>query len=203
MAKFPDPAGLAEWLHAHPTLRPHVRRMKVGAGEHVIRQGEPCTDVFILRSGLVKIAYVTHHGQERVKSFIADTGLFGSRSAQLDGCGSPFSATCLEESSLAAMPYPVFRDAALADPELMHIIFAFNEWLAVKKERREYDLLCRSAEERYRLFLAQESVLADRLSQGDIARYLGITAVALSRIRRRLGFGKGHASQADPAIGIY
>ena len=49
-----------------------------------------------------------------------------------------------------------------------------------------YDLLCRSAEERYRVFLAQEPALADRLTQSDIARYLGITAIALSRIRRRL-----------------
>ncbi|MGY1521866.1 Crp/Fnr family transcriptional regulator [Luteimonas sp. A482] len=185
-AERPDPAGFAEWLQAHPPLRPHLRRLQVAAGEPVFRQGDRCSDVFVLRSGLVKIAYVTHHGRERVKSFIADTGLFGSRSAQLEGVGSPFAATCLEDSSLAVVPYPVFRAAALADPALMRTMFAFNEWLAMKKERREYDLLCRSAEERYRVFLAQESALADRLTQGDIARYLGITAIALSRIRRRL-----------------
>ncbi|HET6395567.1 MAG TPA: Crp/Fnr family transcriptional regulator [Pseudoxanthomonas sp.] len=185
-AERPDPRELAAWLCAHPRLRPQVRELEVRAGKHVIRQGEACTDVFVLRSGLVKIAYLTHDGKERVKSFIADAGLFGSRSAQMDGQGSPFAALCLEDSALAALPYPAFRDATLADPALMRAVFGFNEWLAMKKERREYDLLCRSAEERYRVFLAQEPSLAGRLTQGDIARYLGITPVALSRIRRRL-----------------
>lgn len=60
--------------------------------------------------------------------------------------------------------------------------------LAMKKEQREYEFLCLSAAERYLLFCQREAELVPRLSQLDIARYLGITPVALSRIRRRLNF---------------
>ena len=75
-AERPDPARFAEWLQAHPPLRPHLRRLELAAGDPVFRQGDRCSDVFVLRSGLVKIAYVTHHGRERVKSFIADPRLY-------------------------------------------------------------------------------------------------------------------------------
>ena len=40
--------------------------------------------------------------------------------------------------------------------------------------------------QRYRLFLDEEPALAARIPQKDLALYLGITPVALSRIRGRL-----------------
>ena len=53
----------------------------------------------------------------------------------------------------------------------------------MKKERREYEFLCLSAEERYRLLIKRSPDLVRQVTQNEIARYLGITPVALSRIR--------------------
>lgn len=181
-----DFSALEALLLRHERLRSHVRERTLRAGEHVIRQGEACSDIFVLRAGLVKIYYVTREGKEWVKSFIMDRGVFGSRSAQMAGEGSAFAVVCVEDTSLAAIPYSVFLEASLQDARLMETVFRFNEWLGLKKERREYDLLCRSAEERYRTFVVREAELAGRLTQVDIARYLGITPIALSRIKRRI-----------------
>lgn len=186
MPDHPDLDALEDALVGHPRLRMQTRTFSLPAGTPVIRQGQACTDIFVLRAGLVKLHYATPAGKEWVKSFIADRGVFGSRSAQMAGTGSAFSATCLEDCELAALPYPAFFGTVLADPALAAQVLRFNEWLGLKKERREYDLLCRSAEERYRRFLDGDAALAARLTQADIARYLGITAIALSRIKRRL-----------------
>ena len=56
---------------------------------------------------------------------------------------------------------------------------------AMKKERREKEFLTESAETRYRMLVDQSPGLLDKVRQKDIARYLGITPVALSRIRAR------------------
>lgn len=53
---------------------------------------------------------------------------------------------------------------------------------AMKKEQREYELLCLSAQQRYQALLARKPDIYDFVTQGDIAKYLGITPVALSRI---------------------
>jgi len=58
--------------------------------------------------------------------------------------------------------------------------------LAMRKERREHAFLTKSPEENYRELAAESPGLVQRLTQNDIARYLGITPVALSRIRGRL-----------------
>jgi CRP-like cAMP-binding protein len=173
-------------LLKHAGLRSHLKERTVRAGEHVIKQGDVCTDIFVLRAGLVKMYYVTREGKEWVKSFIMDRGVFGSRIAQMAGEGSAFAIVCVEDSTLVTLPYSAFLEASLRDATLMEMVFRFNEWLGLKKERREYDLLCRSAEERYRTFVARDAQLAGRLTQVDIARYLGITPIALSRIKRRV-----------------
>jgi hypothetical protein len=60
------------------------------------------------------------------------------------------------------------------------------EALAVKKTSREAGFLLDSAEQRYKSFLEQEPELVRRLPLYHIASFLGITDVALSRIRRRI-----------------
>jgi CRP-like cAMP-binding protein len=64
---------------------------------------------------------------------------------------------------------------------LVDFLLAF----AMKKERREMEFLSLTAEDRYRLLLERAPELEQRVRQKDIARYLGITPVALSRIRAR------------------
>lgn len=199
-----DFAALENLLLGHERLRPNLQERSLPAGQHVFRQGDACTDIFLLRSGLVKLYYVTSVGKEWVKSFIMDRGVFGSRSAQMAGEGSAFAAVCVESCQLAVVPYQAFLNAALQDAALMETVFRFNEWLGLKKERREYDLLCRSAEERYRNFITHDAALAARLTQIDIARYLGITPIALSRIKRRVvgSLAPGHAKLPLLPLGL-
>ncbi len=173
-------------LLAHEELRRQQRHRVYAKGEHVFVQGEVCADVFFMRRGLVKLYFDTVDGKEWIKSFVADEGLFGSRSAQSMAGGSLFSVVCLEETELLSFPYAVFERVCLSEPEIAREVFQFTQWLGLKKEMREYQLLCVSAEDRYRQFMQQSAALAARLTQVDIARYLGITPIALSRIKKRV-----------------
>jgi hypothetical protein len=58
--------------------------------------------------------------------------------------------------------------------------------LVARKQQREEALLCDSAETRYRNMLKDEPALLARLPQGDIARFLRVTPIAFSRIKRRV-----------------
>ena len=58
-----------------------------------------------------------------------------------------------------------------------------TEQLYIKKEQREAEFLLDDAPTRYRNFQKQYPGLEDRLPQYHVASYLGITPVALSRIR--------------------
>lgn len=175
-----------ERLSEQPELKAQAVEKHYKKGSHVFVQGTVCKDVFCLKSGLIKLYYNTLEGKEWIKSFVANKGIVGSRSSQALGKPSPFSILCLEDSDVISYPYETFSKVCSENQELARELFGFTQWLGLKKEMREFRLLCLSAEEAYAEFVTASPELVGRLTQIDIARYLGITPIALSRIKKRI-----------------
>ncbi|MCU7906335.1 MAG: Crp/Fnr family transcriptional regulator [Candidatus Thiodiazotropha sp. (ex Epidulcina cf. delphinae)] len=151
----------------------------------VLNQGDVCTEIYFVRSGLVKLCYHTLDGKEYIKSFIKEGGMFGSLNSLLNNAGSTFSVIALEDLIVDAVAYATFFNLANKYPEFHAVSLNFFQQLALKKEIREYELLCLSAQQRYEKFRLQEADLMHRIKQSDLASYLGITPVALSRMKNK------------------
>ncbi len=158
---------------------------KCDKGEVIFNQGDVSDNLYYVEKGLLKAFYVTVDGKEFVKSFIREGNVIGSLTALVSNDNCSFSLVSLEPCVLCRIKFSDLTKTAENDITMantcMKLLFNF----AMKKERREYEFLCLSAEERYFLIKAQTPDLLDRVTQNDIARYLGITPVALSRIRAR------------------
>jgi len=152
----------------------------------VFSQGDADDSIYYIKTGLLKAYYVTDDGREFVKSFLRETDIIGSLTALMSENGCSFTLVCLEPTSLLRVPFGDCLKAAEQDLMVANIFITLLTRLAIKKERREYEFLCLSAEERYQLFKENTPDLLERVTQNDIARYLGITPVGLSRIRTRL-----------------
>ena len=155
-------------------------------GSILIRQGKESAGLFILQTGLVKLAYQTAAGDEWIKSFITDPGLFAASDPWSAHTPSRFAAECLEACEVVQLPLTWAGVQIAREPRLVAAYARFSAWVRRRKELREEALLCDSAEERYRTFLATMPDLARRLRQCDIARFMRITPIALSRIKRRI-----------------
>lgn len=160
----------------------------IARGETIFEQGQPLDRAFTLQAGLVKLTYATAGGEEWIKSLIADRGMFGP-SGQDRFAPMAYSATAIERSTLIALPLDWLTREIATSPELTAMHARFIDWVRLRKEAREQALLCQSAEERYRDLLTNEAGLIARLPQADIARFLRITPVAFSRIKRRMRGG--------------
>lgn len=154
-------------------------------GSFLFRQGDRAGNLFIIQQGLVKAYYETRDGKEFIKSFIQEGEFIGSMQAIVANNPNPFTVISIEDCRALEIPKTVLLDLVTREPKATETLNSLLLKLAMKKEMREYELLCLSAEERYLLFCHRESALLKRLSQNDVARYLGITPVALSRIRKR------------------
>lgn len=170
-----------------------VREKRFQAGEDILRQGEVSADVYVLKSGLAKLVYITPEGKEFVKSFIAEGHVVGSLASLINGSASTFSITCLEACHVEAAAYENIRLLSESDPAVLRFSCMLFQQLALKKEIREHDFLCLTPAERYAKFLHEQPGLVGRISQIEIAHYLGITPVALSRIKSRLKQEEGSA----------
>lgn len=164
-----------------------AKSIVVKKGEYLFRQGDRNDSLFYIEKGLLKAFYQTHEGNEWVKSFLVEGDVIGNLHAVLGRGPNTFSLVCMENCDLWQVSGEAFLQYMNDKPEYYPYINQILINLAMKKERREFELLCLSAEERYQIFYTQESHLPGRLSQQEIAKYIGITPVGLSRIRRRLG----------------
>jgi CRP-like cAMP-binding protein len=143
--------------------------------------------VAVVASGLVKLVYLREDGQERIKSFIDGGGFFASLAALQPPGRTSFAAVAMEPTRVACLPYADIL--ALGERHLawQKALRRALEFYGRRKEQRERELLTLRPEERYRLLLREQPALAARVPQKDLALYLGITPVGLSRIRGRVG----------------
>lgn len=163
------------------------REITVEAGSHVFLQGDKDRFIYSVKTGLLKAYYVSDDGKENIKSFIMPGGQIGSLVANYAGQPSTFSLMAVRESQLVAANFSKLYKASQSDTELAFEIVNFLLAFGIRKEKREFELLCLSAEDRYRRLLEQSPELLDLVTQNEIARYLGVTPVGLSRIKKRVG----------------
>lgn len=158
-------------------------------GAAVFAAADGSDDVVMLLSGLVKLVYTTEGGEDWIKSFILDQGVFSGRGASDAAPGESYGAVCLEPCRFVRLPRR-FVETSVADDATVRAAYgAFSAWVLARKQAREAALLTLSPEARYRALLTAAPEVLARLPQGDVARFLGITPVAFSRIKRRLREG--------------
>ena len=166
-------------------VKQSVRQLSFNKSDTIFRQGEVCTEIYLIHSGLVKLSYLTLEGKEFIKSFIPDGVMFGPLYSLMNGGGSTFSAVALEDLEVEALEFSVLQELIGNYPVLQKFILSFFQQLVLKKEMREYELLCLSAQQRYEKFCQQSPAIVERVKQADLALYLGVTPIALSRMKHR------------------
>jgi CRP-like cAMP-binding protein len=192
MRAIAAPRALIEHLAQGPL--PEWKTMEARIVVRVLRPGEALfqTDVAwpwlaVVASGLMKLVYLREDGRERIKSFIDDGGFFASLAALQQGGRTSFSAVAMEPTQVACLPYPDILTLGERHLAWQKALRRGLEFYGQRKEKRERELLTLNPEERYRLLLREQPALAARVPQKDLALYLGITPVGLSRIRGRVG----------------
>jgi CRP-like cAMP-binding protein len=136
--------------------------------------------------GLFRYFYVNPKGSEFTKGFFSENSFIISYTAMVRGYGSYYTIEALEDSEIVVIDYAGWKALYENHPCWSALLIAMLEKGFAKKETRERELLLHSAEERYRSFLLEYPQLEDRIKQHMVASYLGITPVALSRIRKSM-----------------
>ncbi|AOT08318.1 Crp/Fnr family transcriptional regulator [Pseudoalteromonas luteoviolacea] len=159
--------------------------LEIEKGRQVFAQGELCEYVYLVKTGLLKAFYLTDDGKETIKSFIQPGSIIGSLNAAHCKVPSTFSLQALAHCKLVQIPFnellELSKESLSISQEFINILLS----LSLKKERREFELLTLSASQRFNNLCNADPDLVKKLTQNDIARYLGITPVALSRIKHQ------------------
>lgn len=173
-----DPALAARWAK--------LPRRRLGAGETLLRLGETPRHLWWIDQGLVRFYFLSPEGVERNKSFHAEGAWIGS-GVPPRGEPSRYAIEALEDCELIEVSYGELTDCARQFPTMDAVFHEALAWTFTQQVVREAELLSDDAATRYARFLQERPELAARIPLHHVASHLGITNVALSRIRGRLG----------------
>ncbi len=165
----------------------HIYKQRYEESTFLVQAGEQVDSFFFITKGLVRFYYTTESGKEFNKHFAGESGYAGSYISVILGIPCPYSIEALEQTELLVLENRLLQELYNRHPFWERLGRVNAERLAILKEFREKEFLLDSAEVRYRRFLKEFPDLVDRIPQYHIASYLGITDVALSRIRKKMG----------------
>ncbi|WNO08025.1 Crp/Fnr family transcriptional regulator [Teredinibacter sp. KSP-S5-2] len=157
------------------------------ANEHIFKAGETVDHVYFILKGLARYYYLTQEGKEFNKSFSTTGQILGSISSSANSIPCTYSTQCLQDMECLSLTYKTLKILSNRFPEWNQFHLYSLEQLAIKKEIREADFLLLTAEERYTKFLEDFAHIENIIPNYHIASYIGITEVALSRIRKSMG----------------
>lgn len=173
-------------MNFHELLQLEGANIKKDKGEHIFMQGEVDESLYFIQSGLIKAYYTSEEGKESVKSFLLPNDIIGSLAAVYLDKYCSFSLICLEPAKLKKIPFKIILEYSKKDLVIANNMIEVLLNFAIKKEKREFEFLCLSAEERFCKLVEKTPMLLDKVTQNDLARYLGVTPVGLSRIKKRV-----------------
>jgi CRP-like cAMP-binding protein len=148
-------------------------------------RGDTDPSLYFIRAGLIKAYYTSEDGKESVKSFLLANDMIGSLTSLNQEGVCSFSLICLQTTHLEKISFAKIRAQSEIDIQFANGMIEFLLGFARKKEQREYEFLCLSAETRYRLLANNYPHLMEQVTQNYLAGYLGVTPVGLSRIKKR------------------
>jgi CRP-like cAMP-binding protein len=171
----------SEWEH----FVQHLSERTFEKHDYLVRAGDVLNDFYFITKGLVRFFYCTEDGKEFNKHFAMENGFAGSFHSLILQAPCPFFIQTLEKTETIVLPnrlLPKFYDRHACWERLGR---KMAEYLVFVKEAREKELLLDSLETRYQRFLKHFPDLVHRIPQYHIASFLGVTDVALSRIRKK------------------
>ena len=171
----------SEWQHAKEMLIAN----DYPAGSFLLRAGENPMQSFVLLEGAVRVYYVSRGGREYNRAFLAEGGIAASMR----------SVIAAEPSHLFIQAMVPVKAVLLRRKFVMQLYARHECWNRLGRISAEAALIAlesrealtfESLAERYRKFLQDYAAFPYKIPNYQIASYLGITDVALSRLRKRM-----------------
>lgn len=156
---------------------------KRNRGEEILSVGEICDSIYFIRKGAVKSVEMVNN-KEKVIHFFLENSFFTQYESLLGSTPSAIAYKCVEATHYMKVKY--------SNLELLYEKSHYFANLARKRMQEQFlremslrkSLLKYEAKERYENLYRSNPEIFERFALKDIASFIGITPVSLSRLRK-------------------
>jgi CRP-like cAMP-binding protein len=167
-------------------FKPHSIKKK----DFMLREGDTCEFEAFVTKGLFRVFHIDQNGFEQVLYFAMEDWWITDIDSFTNETPSQLFIEALEDSEVLMISK---KDKAFAYenmPAIEKLYRIMTQKTHVALQRRMIDNLSKTADQRYIDFTNKYPALAQRLSNIQIAAYLGISHEFLSKIRKKISLKK-------------
>lgn len=156
----------------------------------VLTEGEYCSFEGFVLNGCFKVYYLNENGQEQTLYFALEGWWITDIDSLINHVPSILNIEALKDSEVLMISKKDKEELYRNIPQVEKLFRIMNQQSSVALQRRILSLTGKTADKRYLEFLEKYPGLEQRLTQQQIASYLGITHEFLSKIRKKTSLGK-------------
>ncbi len=156
--------------------------------ELLLNQGSPCRDIFFIAAGSLRAFHRSQDGRESTIMFgikdwwITDMNCFINQKPAL------LNIIALEDSIVFKLDFNVLEQLYTEIPKFEKYFRILMQNAYIREQQRILENITYSSEERYNRFVTKYPFISQKVTQKEIASYLGITPEFLSSIKRKSHF---------------
>ncbi len=154
-------------------------------GDVLIKQGEIANNFIFLTSGIVSSVY-KNKSKEFIRDFYFEPLIFTEMESFVKQVPAKFSVICVTDVTCQLLSHSDLEIAYSKIPTLRNVAYDLLVNGFINISNRLESLLTQNQEQRYLKLLNENPKLLHKIPLKMIASYMGVTDVALSRIRNRI-----------------
>lgn len=163
-----------------------LRTRKVKKKNFLLQEGEICDfEAFIIK-GCIRSYYLDKEGVETILLFAVEDWWVSDLTSFADRKPSNLFIETIEDSELLTLDFAGKNKLLEKIPAFEHMYRLLVQRSLGVLQQRFYSTLSETAEERYKQFLEKYPLVAQRVPQHQIARYIGVSPEFLSKVRSGL-----------------
>jgi CRP/FNR family transcriptional regulator, anaerobic regulatory protein len=157
--------------------------------QFALQHGDVCQYFDFVVRGCLRLYKVSDDGVYHILQFATENHWISDLASFHKMNKSTFNIDALEDTMVLRISHSELIDLYVKAPKFDRIFRVLLENHFMQQQERIGQIFSSTAEERYQSFLETYPHLQNRLSQVQIAAYLGVTPEFLSRIRGRMAKG--------------
>lgn len=159
-----------------------MEEIKVPAAIEISKQNTYCRHLYFIKEGVVKFCFDSYD-KEFIMRFFEEGVLFTDLESWNKKEYSGYRIVTLEDTVFVTVPLLQFESLCQQNHSLESFYRRIMTQASMNMMERIKEILEEDAKKRYANFVENNPRLLQRISLGDLSKYLGITQVSLSRIR--------------------
>ncbi|MEM8506174.1 MAG: Crp/Fnr family transcriptional regulator [Bacteroidota bacterium] len=160
------------------------KEMRTPKKQNILEQGKLCRYFYFVESGSLRAFHTNARGKEATMMFAVQDWWITDMAAFVDGKPALISLETLEDCLLFSIDATALEQLLQKIPKMERYFRILFQRAYIREQLRVLNAISYSVEERYIHFLEKYPQIVEKVSQKQLASYLGITPEFLSTVKK-------------------